>query len=141
MWAQFMLTLYRCGRRADALLAYLQVRDVLGEETGMEPGQKLRDLHQAVLGEDPALDPEIATEERGRRNAAIARMLPPALGDFSGQQAELAEIEAVLRGDRAARPSDRPMALQGLHVPGPPGSSVRQHHFAGQGPPQPRSAE
>ncbi|UUU35838.1 NB-ARC domain-containing protein [Streptomyces sp. CA-210063] len=121
MWAQLMLALYRCGRRADALLAYLQARDVLAEETGLEPGQKLRDLHQAILGEDPALDPAIATEERERRNATSARMLPPALGDFSGQQTELARIEAVLREDRAA---DEPAAVVTISGPGGVGKTA-----------------
>lgn len=110
VWAQLMLALYRCGRRADALLAFLQVRAVLAEESGLEPGQKLRDLHRTILGEDPALDPAAvpalvpapATGERGRRATSSARMLPPTLGDFSGQHAELTEIEAVLREDRAA---------------------------------------
>ncbi|PSK87466.1 DNA-binding SARP family transcriptional activator [Murinocardiopsis flavida] len=115
MWAQLMLALYRCGRRADALLAYLQVRDVLAEEAGLEPGQQLRDLHQAILGEDPALDPEVTTEARGHRATANARMLPPALGDFTGQQMELAEIEAVLRKDRAA---DEPSAVVTISGPG-----------------------
>lgn len=115
MWAQLMLALYRCGRRADALLAYLQVRDVLAEETGLEPGQKLRDLHRTILGEDPALDSVIATEEREHRSADTARMLPPTLGDFTGQQADLAEIEAVLRKEHAA---DEPAAVVTISGPG-----------------------
>ncbi|MFG3407562.1 BTAD domain-containing putative transcriptional regulator [Streptomyces sp. NPDC048142] len=145
MWVQLMLALYRCGRRADALLAYLQVRDVLAEETGLEPGRRLRDLHRAILGEDPALDRAVEAEEQGRRSAPaeergrrsapaeqqehqntpaeqqgrqstpVARMLPPALGDFSGQQAELAEIDAVLRADHSA---DEPAAMVTISGPG-----------------------
>lgn len=121
MWAQLMLALYRCGRRADALHAYLQVRDVLAAETGLEPGQQLRDLHRAVLGEDPALDPAHPAEERERRNAAVARMLPPALGDFSGQRSELAEIEAVLRENRAV---DEPAAVVTVSGPGGVGKTA-----------------
>ncbi|MFI1930551.1 AfsR/SARP family transcriptional regulator [Streptomyces sp. NPDC020330] len=121
MWAQLMLALYRCGRRADALLAYLQVRQVLAEETGLEPGRPLRELHRAVLGEDPALDREAGDGEQGRRSTAVARMLPPALGDFSGQQAELAEIEARLRTDRAA---DEPAATVTVSGPGGVGKTA-----------------
>lgn len=120
LWAQLMLALYRCGRRTDALLAYLQVRDVLVEETGLEPGQKLRDLHRAVLGEDPALDPA-AAGERVRANATVARMLPPALGDFSGLRAELARIGAVLRENRAA---DEPAAVVTVSGPGGVGKTA-----------------
>ncbi|QFU86972.1 BTAD domain-containing putative transcriptional regulator [Amycolatopsis sp. YIM 10] len=103
MWAQLMLALHRCGRRADALLAYRQVRAVLAEETGLEPGQRLRDLHQTILGDDA--EPPTGSQQR---NVESARMLPPALGDFTGQRVELAEIEAVLRADRAA---DEPAAV------------------------------
>ncbi|MFH9199299.1 BTAD domain-containing putative transcriptional regulator [Streptomyces anulatus] len=121
MWAQLMLALYRCGRRADALQAYLQVREVLAEETGLEPGHTLRDLHRAVLGEDPALDRAVTDGEQDRRNATGARMLPPALGDFSGQRAELAEIEARLRTDRAA---GEPAATVTISGPGGVGKTA-----------------
>ncbi|CAM5401548.1 MULTISPECIES: AfsR/SARP family transcriptional regulator [Streptomyces griseus group] len=178
MWAQLMLALYRCGRRADALLAYLQVRDVLVEETGLEPGHRLRNLHRAVLDEDPALDrvtagaearapgrtavttpgptpdrmevaadelaprrtafaaddpaqrpvpdpapgrPALVSEEQARADVARARMLPPALGDFSGQERELAEIEAVLRTRHAA---DEPAATVTVSGPGGVGKTA-----------------
>ncbi|MFF2185266.1 BTAD domain-containing putative transcriptional regulator [Streptomyces sp. NPDC058155] len=121
MWARLMLALYRCGRRADALLAYLQVRDILAEETGLEPGQNLRDLHRTILGEDPTLDPVVVTGKREHQNAKSARMLPPTLGDFSGQQAELSEIEAVFRTDRAA---DRPAAVVTVSGPGGVGKTA-----------------
>ncbi|MFC4857789.1 AfsR/SARP family transcriptional regulator [Actinophytocola glycyrrhizae] len=126
LWAQLMLALYRCGRRTDALRAYLQARDVLVEETGLDPGQKLRDLHHAILGEDPALDPAAAAaprEHRGADDAGTARpwMLPPALGDFTGQQVELAEIEAVLREDRDR---DEPAAVVTISGPGGTGKTA-----------------
>ncbi|QHY96935.1 Regulatory protein AfsR [Streptomyces sp. S4.7] len=125
MWARLMLALYRGGRRADALLAYLQVRDILAEETGLEPGQKLRDLHRTILGDDPVEhpppDPAVVTGNRERRNAKSARMLPPTLGDFSGRQAELSEIEAVLHPDRAA---DRPAAVVTVSGPGGVGKTA-----------------
>ncbi|MFD9869025.1 BTAD domain-containing putative transcriptional regulator [Streptomyces niveus] len=121
LWARLMLALYRCGRRADALLAYLQVRTVLAEETGLEPGQKLRELHRTILGEDPALDPAVTTGKREREGAMTARMLPPTLGDFSGQRAELSDIEAVLRKDRAA---DRPAAVVTISGPGGVGKTA-----------------
>jgi pimeloyl-ACP methyl ester carboxylesterase len=51
-----MLALYRGGRQADALRAYRDLRAILGEELGIEPGPALRDLHTSILRQDPALD-------------------------------------------------------------------------------------
>jgi class 3 adenylate cyclase/DNA-binding SARP family transcriptional activator/tetratricopeptide (TPR) repeat protein len=59
-----MLALYRSGRQAEALAAYQDARRVLVEELGIEPGKPLRDVHQAVLNQDPALD--LPAEERVR---------------------------------------------------------------------------
>ncbi|HKT43832.1 MAG TPA: BTAD domain-containing putative transcriptional regulator [Gaiellaceae bacterium] len=54
--AQLMLALYRSGRQADALEAYRVARDAFADELGIEPGRELRDLHQRILQQDPALD-------------------------------------------------------------------------------------
>jgi DNA-binding SARP family transcriptional activator/class 3 adenylate cyclase len=54
--ALLMLALYRSGRQAEALAAYQDARAALVDELGIEPGKPLRDLHQSVLNQDPALD-------------------------------------------------------------------------------------
>jgi DNA-binding SARP family transcriptional activator len=51
-----MLALYRSGRQADALQAYIRTRDLLVRKIGEEPGPELRRLHEQVLRRDPALD-------------------------------------------------------------------------------------
>jgi YVTN family beta-propeller protein len=51
-----MLALYRCGRQAEALEVYRAARQTLVEEVGVEPGPEMRELHDAILRQDPALD-------------------------------------------------------------------------------------
>src|SRR6185436_13026738 len=59
LWGQRMLALYRCGRQADALGAFQQLRATLADELGLDPGGELRRLETAILAQDPAL---VATE-------------------------------------------------------------------------------
>ncbi|WP_433228618.1 BTAD domain-containing putative transcriptional regulator [Actinomadura formosensis] len=63
-----MLALYRCGRQAEALAAYRDARDFLSAEFGVEPGERLRNLHVGILRSDPALaappSPEPADDPR-----------------------------------------------------------------------------
>jgi class 3 adenylate cyclase/tetratricopeptide (TPR) repeat protein len=54
--AQLMLALYRAGRQTEALGVYQEGRRALIDELGIEPGPRLRELHQQVLNQDPALD-------------------------------------------------------------------------------------
>jgi len=53
--ANLMLALYRAGRQADALAAYRQARRTLVEELGIEPSERLRELHRRILDHDPVL--------------------------------------------------------------------------------------
>jgi len=73
---QLMLALYRSGRQAEALEAYQQARAALVEELGIEPGRQLRELHQAILNQDPALDLELP-EAPEKAESAPAATPPP----------------------------------------------------------------
>src|SRR5262249_61108998 len=52
LWCLLVLALYRSGRQADALAAYRRARTMLADELGIEPGEELRRLEQAVLRQD-----------------------------------------------------------------------------------------
>ena len=53
---KYMLALYRCGRRGDALAAFHRLRRALIDELGLEPSRAVQRLHQGILATDPALE-------------------------------------------------------------------------------------
>ena len=87
--AQLMIALHRAGRQGDSLEIYRRLRTTLIEELGVEPGAEVRRVHAAVLrGEDPVprMPPPVWP----------VCQLPPDIADFTGREAELAELTAVL---------------------------------------------
>jgi DNA-binding SARP family transcriptional activator len=49
-----MTALSRCGRNADALAAYQNVRRLLIAELGVQPGPELQELHRRILRAEPS---------------------------------------------------------------------------------------
>jgi tetratricopeptide (TPR) repeat protein len=99
LWALRMLALYRCGRQAEALSAYQQLRTILVEELGIEPSAELRELHQQILAQDPALNragPGPAASVLAVQPAVVPRQLPTATRFFAGREAELKELDELL---------------------------------------------
>ena len=75
LWGQLMTALYRSGRQADALRAYQRVRDILGEELGLEPSSELVALESAIATHDPTLSwTPAGADPGGDRDPAAARV-------------------------------------------------------------------
>lgn len=96
--AQRMLALYRAGRQADALESYRLTRQTLNDELGLEPGAELRQLEQAILVNDPALELTAGRflGEDTQRKALVPRQLPAAPADFTGRTDLVRRVSATL---------------------------------------------
>ncbi len=53
LWAQLITAYYLADRQSDALDAYLRLKSLLAEDLGIDPGPKLRQLHEQVLRQEP----------------------------------------------------------------------------------------
>lgn len=96
--------LYRAGRQTEALASYHELRELLRDELGLEPGPGLLTLHQAVLEHDPLL--VTVPEESAGSTAAPARVparsstpaeLPADTVAFTGRDEEVARLSNMLK--------------------------------------------
>ncbi len=118
-WELLLLALYRSGRQAEALRRYHEVRSLLVSELGIEPGQALRELEQAILRQD-ALDADGSKPEANAQvevEAALVAMpawLQPPHDMFVGRTRER---DVIVRAESIARTGERRLVL----VTGEPG--------------------
>ena len=98
LWAQLMTALYRCGRQAEALRAFCELRRVLGDELGIEPSHELQRLEEAILLQKPELDwhPPAMAVEQNRAAPPFSHNLPLQLTSFVGRGTELAQVSEAL---------------------------------------------
>jgi len=96
--ASLIRALHAVGRSADALRRYQLIRQRLVDELGADPGVELQAAYQAVLRGEPA---EPAPASAVPRTPMVPAQLPADVHAFTGRDAELAALDALLAGSDA----------------------------------------
>ncbi|GAA1066326.1 MULTISPECIES: AfsR/SARP family transcriptional regulator [Streptomyces violaceusniger group] len=123
--AALMLALYRSGRQSDAIAWFHRTRQLLDDDLGVDPGQRLSAAYQEILRAAPAPAPdgprggaEAAGQQPGgagqpgaqpaaatpqqplsaAASAPVPELLPRPPAGFHGRGAELAELTRLTLG-------------------------------------------
>ncbi|MFI7309090.1 AfsR/SARP family transcriptional regulator [Streptomyces hygroscopicus] len=120
--AALMLALYRSGRQSDAIAWFHRTRQLLDDDLGVDPGQRLTAAYQEILRAAPTADgPQGGPESGGQPGvqqapsipshqpsaaasapAPVPELLPRPPAGFHGRVAELAELSRLALGTDAA---------------------------------------
>ncbi len=103
LWEQLAEALYRVGRTAEALGVCRSVKQYLGEEYGIDPGQGLQRMELSILRGE-AIRPAAQARFSAVAGRAVATVtdrsgrfrLPGDLPDFAGRALETAELRRRL---------------------------------------------
>ncbi|MFE2677189.1 AfsR/SARP family transcriptional regulator [Streptomyces hygroscopicus] len=119
--AALMLALYRSGRQSDAIAWFHRTRQLLDDDLGVDPGQRLTAAYQEILRAAPTADGPLGAPESGGQPgvqqapstpshqpsaaasapAPVPELLPRPPAGFHGRVAELAELSRLALGTDA----------------------------------------
>ncbi|MCP3805067.1 NB-ARC domain-containing protein [Allokutzneria sp. A3M-2-11 16] len=132
LWRYLMTALLHGGRQAEALEAYRTIRTLLAENIGVEPGQALRDTHQAVLrgaGSPPQATPAQCGDDRAWEPPWVTvSSLPPEVVDFVGRSHVVRDVVGWLTEDTAGASSPAVVVIHGLSGMGKSALAARLAH-------------
>ncbi|GAA3823124.1 transcriptional regulator AfsR [Streptomyces phyllanthi] len=100
-----MLALYRCGRQAEALAVYADIRRLLADELGVDPRPGLSALQQRILEADPGLVEPSAPVAEPAAVPVLPRQLPATVPDFTGRASFVKDLTDVLSSASGAEGS------------------------------------
>jgi DNA-binding SARP family transcriptional activator/tetratricopeptide (TPR) repeat protein len=127
--AQYMTALCLDGRRAEALAYYRRLSQHLAEASGLDPGEPLVRLQQAMLRDEPlpTLTASMAGAlDRQRPGTAPVAQLPAPVVSFTGRADELAGLDRIRH---AAQREDHP-AVVALVGPAGAGKTAMALHWS-----------
>jgi DNA-binding SARP family transcriptional activator/Flp pilus assembly protein TadD len=94
---QLMVALYQCGRQAEALQHFQQLRVRLVEELGIDPSPRLRRRYEQILSADPTLTESSVTSFAAvSASLPVPHQLPAHTPHFVGRVAELRRLTTLL---------------------------------------------
>jgi DNA-binding SARP family transcriptional activator/tetratricopeptide (TPR) repeat protein len=129
LWGHLMTALYQAGQQADALAAYRRARAALVQESGVEPTPVLAGIHQQILAHDSRLLAPASAGPGGGVGTARPAQLLPAAPAFTGREAELATLNAVLAAAVAQPTAAAVAAISGTAGVGKTALAVRWAHL------------
>lgn len=94
LWESLLLALHRSGQQARALAAYQDVRRLMIDELGMEPGEGLQRIHHQILAASPPAPADLGSPPR---QPELPSLLPADTADFTGRVEQVAAISELLR--------------------------------------------